>query len=97
MCGKYISKLNFIYFMYHKTKGLVFFVKKRPKLSNETIYGLIPYKEGYVNEAYTFFFAILSLSVVKLKDEFTCPCSVPSQSASTEILLRNSTSSLSHF
>ncbi len=22
---------------------------------NETIYGLIPYKEGYVNEAYTFF------------------------------------------
>ncbi len=26
------------------------------KLSNETIYGLIPYKEGYVNEAYTFFF-----------------------------------------
>ncbi len=37
--------------MYHKTKSYAL----SSKLSNETIYGLIPYKEGYVNEAYTFF------------------------------------------
>ncbi len=30
------------------------FQRRGSKLSNETIYGLIPYKESYVNEAYIF-------------------------------------------
>ncbi len=47
MWDEYISKLNFTALCIIKRRG--------SKLSNETIYGLIPYKEGYVNEAYTFF------------------------------------------
>ncbi len=34
---------------------------------------------------------------VQLKDDFTCLCSAPSLSAYTDILLRNSASSLSRF
>ncbi len=34
---------------------------------------------------------------VQLKDDFTCLCSAPSLSAYTNIILRNSTSSLSRF
>ncbi len=51
MWDEYISKLNFTALCIIKPKVMVSFLK----LSNETIYGLIPYKEGYVNEAYTFF------------------------------------------